>query len=89
MQVNYPVICMKIVWIRGKTAIIVAAKQMDPIVFDLKTEDSLFTLDSSKNSVYCLSTSLKYVFCCDANRNLFIFDAKTGILNHKQKRKHV
>ena len=89
MQVNYPVICMKIVWIRGKTAIIVAAKQMDPIVFDLKTEDSLFTLDSSKNSVYCLSSSLKYVFCCDDDKKVIICDAKTGLVNHSHTRKHV
>ena len=80
---------MLIISIRGKKAIVVAAKQMDPIVFDLETEASLFTLDSSKNSVYCLSSSLKYVFCCDDDKKVIICDAKTGLVNHSQTRKHV
>ena len=82
---------MKIISIRGKKAIIVAARRMDPIVFDLESGNTLFTLASKipRSSFYCLSTSKKYVFCCDANRNLFIFDAKTGRLNRKQEHKHV
>ena len=83
---------MKIISIRGKKAIIVAARRMDPIVFDLESGNTLFTLASKipRSSFYCLSTSKKYVFCCDANRNLFIFDAKMGVLNYIQTtRKHV
>ena len=83
---------MKIISIRGKTAIIVAAKQMDPIVFDLESENTLFTLASKipRSSFYCLSSSLKYVFCCDGDKKVFIFDAKMGVLNYIQTtRKHV
>ena len=101
MQVNGEVTCMKIISIRGKTAIIVAAKQMDPIVFDLETENTLFTLASKsentllaskipRSSFCCLSSSLKYVFCCKDDKKVFIFDAKMGVLNHIQTtRKHV
>ena len=73
------VICMKIVFFRGKKSIIVAARKMDPIVFDLETEESLFVLKCSipNISIGSISTYSHYVFCCDNNKRVFTFDTET------------
>lgn len=67
---------MKILVVRGKIAIIVAARRMDPVIYDLETEEALFTLTSNipSSSFYSISTAANLVFCCDANKNVFKFD---------------
>lgn len=81
---------MKIAQIQGKGAIVVAARQLDPIVFDLETV-LLFTLNSNvpKSPFNCISFSDKYVFCCDANKTVMKFDVNSGILLPSETRKHV
>lgn len=67
---------MKILAVRGKRAIIVAARRMDPVIYDLETEEALCTLTSNipSSSFYSITTAGHYVFCCDANKNVFRFD---------------
>lgn len=81
---------MKIVSIRGKRAIIVAARRMDPVVFDLETEEALFTLTSNipSSSFYCISNFANSVFCCDANKNVFKFDINSDNVYQTETRKH-
>ena len=71
-------ICLKIAGIGGKKAIIVAARRMDPVVYDLDTEEELLTLTSNipSSSFYCISTYTHFIYCCDANKNVFTFDMK-------------
>ena len=71
-------ICLKIAGIGGKKAIIVAARRMDPVVYDLDTEEELLTLTSNipSSSFYCISTYAHFIYCCDANKNVFTFDMK-------------
>lgn len=75
-KANAEVIFMKILVVRGKRAIIVAARRMDPVIYDLETEEALFTLTSNipSSSFYSISTAANLVFCCDANKNVFKFD---------------
>ena len=88
---NGEITCMKIAEIQGKQVIVVAARQLDPLVFDLETENLLFTLTSNvpKSHFNCISFSVKYVFCCDANKTVMKFDVNSGILLQSLTRKHV
>ena len=85
------VICMKIVSIRRKGAIIIAVRQMEPVVFDLQTGNTLFKLASNipNTSFYCISSSSRYVFCCDANKNMIKFDTHSDNIYQTETRKHV
>ena len=80
---------MNLALVYGRNAIFVAAKQKDPFVFDLNTGETLFELASktTSSSIFCISISPKYVFCCDANKNIFKFDQKSGTLYQTGNRK--
>lgn len=84
-------ICLKIAGIGGKKAIIVAARRMDPVVYDLDTEEELLTLTSNipSSSFYCISTYANFIYCCDANKNVFSFDTsnKKNVLYQTDHRK--
>jgi hypothetical protein len=82
---------MKIVPIRGRRAIVVAARHLDPVVFDLESENSLFKLVSNfpSSSFHSFSYSSNYVFGCDDNKNVCLFDINSGSLYKTETCKHV
>jgi hypothetical protein len=64
---------------------------MDPVIFDLATENILFMLDSNipSNSVYCISIASNHVFCCDTNKKVFKYDTNNEEVYLCKTRKHV
>ena len=82
---------MKMLNVRGKRAIIVAARRMDPVVYDLETEDAIFTLTSNipSSSFYCMASTSHFVFCCDANKNVFRFDINSDNTYETETRKYL
>ena len=81
LQADTEVLCLKIVHNFGPkkiSIIIVAARRSDPVVYDLKTEQPLLTLDCHRsvanNSIFSISVFSTYIYCFDAHKTMFTYD---------------
>lgn len=69
-------VCLKVFRLRDKISMIVVPKRMDPIIFDLETENILMTLPFTSQSslVNCITVHSNFVFCCDNRKKIHTFD---------------
>lgn len=68
--------CLKVAMYKNRHVLIVSAKQKDPFVYDLTSDEVVLSLTSNSPgiSIRCISVFGNIIFCCDAKKNVFTFD---------------